>query len=109
MENWDDYRLILSLHRGKTLRNAAQSLALNHSTVSRRLATLNHKYGTQVFESTAKGYNLTPLGSKLLSTALKIEFDIPTSLNEYSNIMAADKIVANGFAISFPVACGYEP
>lgn len=73
MENWDDYRLILSLHRGKTLRNAAQFLALNHSTVSRRLATLNHKYGTQVFESTAKGYDLTPLGSKLLSTALKIE------------------------------------
>jgi DNA-binding transcriptional LysR family regulator len=73
MENWDDYRLVLALYRGKTLRNAAQQLKLNHSTVSRRLATLNQKYGTDIFDLTPKGHELTPLGLNLLQSAEKIE------------------------------------
>ena len=73
MENWDDYRLILALHRGKTLRNAAQQLTLNHSTVSRRLASLNQKYGSDIFDLSPKGYVLTALGQSLLLSAEKIE------------------------------------
>lgn len=73
MENWDDYRLILAVYRGKTLRNAAQQLALNHSTVSRRLANLNQKYGADIFDLTPKGYALTASGKTLLTSAEKIE------------------------------------
>ena len=73
MENWDDYRLILALYRGQTLRNAAKQLALNHSTVSRRLDNLKLKYGADVFEAMPSGYKLTNLGQSLLRTALKIE------------------------------------
>jgi len=73
MENWDDYRLILALHRGRTLRNAAQQLSLNHSTVSRRLAILNQKYGTDVFDLGPKGYAPTQLGDTLLQSARQIE------------------------------------
>lgn len=73
MENWDDYRLILAIYRGKSLRNAAAQLAINHTTVSRRLAVLNHKFGGPVAESTPKGYQLSTLGEALLRVALEME------------------------------------
>ena len=73
MENWDDYRVILALYRGKSLRQAAKSLNLNHSTVCRRVAQLNHKYAAPIFESTPTGFVLTPLGVSLLASAEKIE------------------------------------
>lgn len=73
MQNWDDYRLILAIHRHKTLRNAAQSLGVNHSTVARRLATLNQRFGANVAEPTPKGYQLSAIGHDLLTSALHIE------------------------------------
>ncbi len=73
MNDWDDYRLVLAIHNGKTLRNAANELGVNHSTVSRRLATLNRNYGAEIVRKTASGLCLSPLGEKLLVSAKKIE------------------------------------
>ena len=73
MNDWDDYRLVLAIHKGKTLRNAAHELGVNHSTVSRRLAVLNKKYGTELVRKTPTGLSLSPLGEKLLVSAHKIE------------------------------------
>jgi DNA-binding transcriptional LysR family regulator len=103
MENWDDYRLILALHRGKTLRNAAQQLALNHSTVSRRLATLNQKYGTDIFDLSPKGYTLTPLGKSLLQSAEKIE---QLAINDNRSKRAHQKDLSGLINLSIPPAIG---
>ncbi|MBS3796461.1 LysR family transcriptional regulator [Pseudoalteromonas sp. BDTF-M6] len=73
MEDWDAYRLILAIHRGKTLRNAAKIMAVNHSTVARRLAQLNHSHGHTLVESTPSGYALTVAGHTLLHTAQQVE------------------------------------
>ncbi|WP_105189926.1 LysR family transcriptional regulator [Pseudoalteromonas sp. T1lg48] len=73
MEDWDAYRLILAIHRGKTLRNAAKIMAVNHSTVARRLAQLNHSHGYTLVESTPSGYALTLAGQTLLHTAQQVE------------------------------------
>lgn len=73
MNDWDDYRLVLAIQNGKTLRNAANELGVNHSTVSRRLATLNRNYGAEIVRKTASGLCLSPLGEKLLVSAKKIE------------------------------------
>lgn len=73
MDNWDDYRIVLALHRGKTLRNAAQQLCMNHSTVSRRLASLNQGYPTAIFEASPRGYQLTETGLHLLESAQQME------------------------------------
>ena len=43
------------------------------------------------------------------STTLLIKSASSFRLNVSSNIIAADKIVANGFAMFFPVAWGYDP
>lgn len=76
MKNWDDYRLILAIYKGKTLRNAAHELSVNHSTVSRRLANLNKQYGAEIVYKTNLGLRLSPLGEQLLLSAQKIESQV---------------------------------
>ncbi len=73
MENWDDYRFILALSRYGTVRGAAHQLRVTHSTVSRRLAVINDRYGAPVFERIAGGYRPTELGDQLLAAARRME------------------------------------
>ncbi|GEA13657.1 LysR family transcriptional regulator [Alteromonas sp. KUL49] len=73
MNDWDDYQLVLALHRGKTLRGGAKILGLNHSTLSRKLARLHQVMGAEVFEPTSQGLAITPFGKQLLATATKME------------------------------------
>lgn len=72
MENWDDYRFILALDRSGTLRAAATRLGVNHSTVSRRLASINTRYGL-IFEQATGRYQATDLGKQLVNTAAQME------------------------------------
>lgn len=72
MENWDDYRLLLALDRGRTLRHAAKMLGVSHSTVSRRLQQINQKRGT-VFEPVAGGLRPTEFGKGVLNFAVRME------------------------------------
>ncbi|WP_422345915.1 LysR family transcriptional regulator [Parasphingorhabdus sp.] len=73
MENWDDYRFILALDRSGTVRSAANLLGVTHSTVSRRLAIINDRYGQPVFERIAGGYQPTEWGTQLVQAAQQIE------------------------------------
>lgn len=73
MNNWDDYRVLLAIHKGKSLRNAAQILGVNHSTVSRRLITLNSKFAKPLVEPSQNGLVLTEIGKRFLNTANEIE------------------------------------
>jgi len=73
MNNWDDYRILLAINKGKSLRNAAQILGVNHSTVSRRLLTLNSKFGNPLVEPSQNGLILTEIGKRFLNTANEIE------------------------------------
>ncbi|MEP2103892.1 MAG: LysR family transcriptional regulator [Parasphingorhabdus sp.] len=73
MENWDDYRFILALDRSGTVRAAASLLGVTHSTVSRRLAVINKRYGKPIFERAAGGYRKTQLGAELVEAASQIE------------------------------------
>ncbi|MEC4725106.1 LysR family transcriptional regulator [Shewanella sp. D64] len=73
MKDWDNYRLILALHRSTTLRGAAERLNVNHSTISRRLALMNKEAGGELFERTAMGYRSTSLGDEFIRAAHHIE------------------------------------
>ncbi|MEO0501665.1 MAG: LysR family transcriptional regulator [Pseudomonadota bacterium] len=72
MNDWDDYRLILALARSATLRGAATTLGLTHTTVSRRLAVLQDARG-HLFEKTPEGYRPTPRGDALIDIAERME------------------------------------
>lgn len=72
MDDWDDFRLILAVHKGKTLRHAAKILGVSHATVSRRLSRINQKFGA-VFEPVANGLRPTKFGNDLIDHATRIE------------------------------------
>ncbi|MEM7665707.1 MAG: LysR family transcriptional regulator [Pseudomonadota bacterium] len=72
MKDWDDYRLILAVSRSGSLRSAATSLGLTHTTVSRRLAIVEQNRG-KLFEKQPGGYVPTRDGAALIEVAEEIE------------------------------------
>lgn len=68
MTNWDDARFVLALAREGTIRGAAKSLSVNHTTVSRRIATLEEHLSARLFEQTPSGYVMTASG-RIISQA----------------------------------------
>lgn len=73
MNDWNEYALILAIHRARTLRAAAVLLNTTHTTVSRRLDAMHKRRGALVFEKHPSGFVSTPLGEALISTAQEIE------------------------------------
>jgi DNA-binding transcriptional LysR family regulator len=73
MNDWNDFLLILALHRAKTLRGAAVSLGTTHTTVARRLEQLQRRKQTPVFEKEAGSYKVTAYGQQLVQVAQQME------------------------------------
>ncbi|HEX7852004.1 MAG TPA: LysR family transcriptional regulator [Sphingomonas sp.] len=73
MIDWDDVRYFLAAARGGSVRAAAKRLAVNHSTVLRRISQLEERLGTQMFEKLPSGYRLTPAGEEVLYLAIQME------------------------------------
>lgn len=65
MANWDDIRLFLELAREGSLSAAARRLKVDHSTVARRIATLERDLGLRLFDRLSRGYALTEEGDTL--------------------------------------------
>lgn len=73
--NWDDIKLFLEVARSERLSIAAKRLAIDASTLSRRLHKLEESLATKLFERTVDGHVLTPDGTKLLQYARRMELD----------------------------------
>lgn len=67
--DWDDLKYLLALKRAGTLAGAARALAVDHSTVSRRLAALEDAMGTQLLRRTPDGLSFTEAGDRAAVTA----------------------------------------
>jgi len=70
---WSDLRYFLAVARSGKLTEAARRLEVEHSTVSRRLAALEHALGARLFDKEPGGYKLTTDGEKLLPSAESME------------------------------------
>lgn len=73
MIDWDDVRYFLAVARNGSVRAAAESLKVNHSTVLRRLAQLEQRLGAQLFEKLPAGYKMTEAGEEVLESAGQME------------------------------------
>lgn len=73
---WDDLRIFLAIARAGSISGAANRLAVQHSTVSRRLRSLEEQLGTRLIERKKSGYELTEAGDELQLSASKIEIEI---------------------------------
>ncbi|MFA9203707.1 MAG: LysR family transcriptional regulator [Flavobacteriales bacterium] len=71
--NWDHLRDFLQVARSGRLLSAAQKLGVEHTTVARRLSTLEQQLGQTLFIRARQGYQLTEAGKQLLVHAEKME------------------------------------
>lgn len=71
--NWDDMRLFLAVARTGSISAGARQLGVQHSTVSRRLRSLEEKLGARLIERKKTGYELTLAGENIKQSALRVE------------------------------------
>lgn len=71
--NPDDLLVLLAVARSAKFTTAAQTLGLNHTTVSRRIAALEKALGGRVLAKAAGGWELTELGARAVRAAEQVE------------------------------------
>jgi DNA-binding transcriptional LysR family regulator len=77
---WEDLRYFLAVAKLSNLSRAAKHLGVNHSTVFRRIASLEKSMGVRLFERMPEGYILTGPGEEMLSSIDQIDEQL-TSLH----------------------------
>lgn len=80
--NWDDIKVFLEVARSTRLSIAAKRLAIDPSTLSRRLHKLEESLATKLFDRTIEGHVLTVDGNKLLQYARRMELDANQAFSE---------------------------
>jgi len=71
--NLDDLKYFLALARERTMSGAGKKLRVKHSTVARRVTSLEDELGTRLFDRLSEGHFLTQAGENLFAHAVKIE------------------------------------
>ena len=71
--DWNDVALILAIGRCGSLSGAARDLGLNHSTVFRKLNTIEEATGVRFFERLPSGYVMTESGEAAVRVAERID------------------------------------
>jgi DNA-binding transcriptional LysR family regulator len=74
VDDWNDPRLVLAVHKARSLTAAARALGVDHSTAFRRLNALEKKLGVRLFERLPGGaYRATPEGERMAAAAERME------------------------------------
>ena len=71
--NWDDLKFFLAVVRAGTLRGGAESINVNHTTMTRRLSVMEERVGSRLFDRSKQGLVLTQIGEELLPYAERVE------------------------------------
>lgn len=70
---WDDIRYFLELARTGSLSGAARRLQVEHSTVARRVDSLEQSLGLKLFDRLPKAWTLTAEGETLVAQAGRLD------------------------------------
>jgi DNA-binding transcriptional LysR family regulator len=104
--DWDLLQSFLAVARTGRLTVAARRLGVDHSTLSRRLVTLETALGAKLFDRSLAGYSMTHQGEDLLaraesmeSTALAIQSDVGQASSQVSGTVRIG--APDGFGTSF--------
>lgn len=73
---WNDLHLVLAVCRVGTLSGAARILGVNHSTVFRRIVSIEEKLGVRLFERFPTGYVMTEAGEAILESGERVENEV---------------------------------
>lgn len=74
--NWDDLKYFLAVARTGTLRGGADSIQVNHTTLTRRLSVMEDRVGSRLFDRSKQGLVLTQLGEDLVPHAERVEAEM---------------------------------
>jgi len=69
---WNDLRDILVIAEAGSLAGAARKLGVNHSTIFRRLGSIEQRLGTRLFERLPSGYVPTSAGEEMAAEARRM-------------------------------------
>ena len=97
--NWDDLRLFLAAADAGSMRAAAKVLRVSHTTISRRIESLESDFDTRLFERRSDGFELTPAGVALLPVAQSMENNL---LGVERQVRGADKELAGPLMVTLP-------
>jgi DNA-binding transcriptional LysR family regulator len=67
--SWDEFRLVKAIADARSLVGAAEALGLNHSTIFRRLGSVEKTLGARLFERSRSGYQPTAAGEEMVALA----------------------------------------
>lgn len=101
--NWDDVRFFLAVCRKQSFVAAAAELRVTHSTVARRISSLEEALQTQLVYRTEKGCRLTPEGETLLPYAEQLE---TTVINLEGHVSGLDRRLTGAIRIGSPDGLG---
>ena len=103
MFDWSDLRHFLAVARHGSTLGAARALAVNQSTVHRRLASLERQLGCQFVKRHPTGYRLTELGEELRGYAERVE-DAVVAFER--RVSASSKATRGTVRVTCPEAVG---
>jgi len=99
MLDWDDIRYFLAVARGGSVRAAAGRLGVNHTTVLRRIAQLEDRLGSHLFERLPAGYRLTAAGEEVVELAEQME---ASSNRLETRVFGRDQSVSGLLRVTLP-------
>ena len=82
--DWDDLRFFLAVSERGSISGAADFLQVNHSTVLRRLTSLEKRLDAQLFDRLPDGYKLTAHGNELRDRLRGVTEQIETAQRSLS-------------------------
>ncbi len=95
--NWNNLRVYLVLARTGSLSQTGRQLGMDHSTVGRRIATLEHEIGTPLFDREATGYRVNAKGREFFSHVESMEASV---------LAIADQLTGEGRSLVGEVRIG---
>ena len=101
--NWDDLRFVLALARSGSLARAAKALAVDHTTVGRRVDAAEAALGLRLFTRTTTGYVPTADAERLLAPMKQVEEAV---LAVERGALANDDALAGTVRVTSPESLG---
>jgi len=107
MNDWDDLHCFTVLVEKQTLTAAAETLGVQHSTISRRIARLEATLGLRLFDRIGRRYLLTDEGARIRAQAQEIAVGMDSLLRTAREqreemaevVVSAPPLVAKGLLI----------
>lgn len=103
--NWDHLRYFLALADAGSLSQAARDLGVSHTTVLRRVRSIEKELETHLFDHTGQGHKLTAAGNSLYSEVQKMQLAVNDIARKISGV---DQEIEGPVSITTTDTLGYH-